>query len=139
MKYLPWALVGLLAIALFWTLMATPDGEMIGKVNLIRVVDESPRAQQLNQMLADRFEELIEQFNLEEEPTDEDVDRANRERQAYSEYLAYRQELEMQLQSEVDSVIRRVAERLNITVVVDDDMVRFGARDLSDEVIKELN
>lgn len=138
MKYLPWALAGLLTIALVWALTAGTGGETIGTVNLLRVVDESPRAQELNQMLADRYNELITQFNLEEEPTEEDVDRANRERQAYAQYLAYRQELETQLQTEVDSVIKKVAERLNISVVLDDDVVRFGGRDISAEVIREL-
>ncbi|NMB01109.1 MAG: hypothetical protein GX971_06245 [Firmicutes bacterium] len=138
MKYLPWALAGLLTIALVWALTAGTGGETIGTVNLLKVVDESPRAQELNQMLADRYNELITQFNLEEEPTEEDVDRANRERQAYAQYLAYRQELETQLQTEVDSVIKKVAERLNISVVLDDDVVRFGGRDISAEVIREL-
>lgn len=139
MKYLPWVLAGLLAVALIWTLVIAPDeGEKIGVVNLLRVGNESPRAQQLNQMLADHFEELIAQFNLDEEPTEDDVDRANRERQAYAEHLAYRQELETQLQSEVDSVIKQVADRLNITVVVDYDVVRFGGIDISDDVIREL-
>lgn len=138
MKYLPWALAGLLAVALIWALMGGPQGETIGTVDLIRVVDESPRAQELNQMLADRYNELIAQFDLDSEPTEEDVDRANRERQAYAQYLAYRQELETQLQSDVDQVIKKVAERLQITVVVDSDIVRYGGRDISSEVIKEL-
>ena len=43
----------------------------------------------------------------EETPEDE---RADRERQAYSAYLAYRQELEAQLQVEVDEAVRAVAQ-----------------------------
>lgn len=139
MKYLPWALVGLLAIALVWGLMTRPEPERIGTVNLMRVVDESPRAQELNQMLSDRYQELLTRFDLESEPSEDDVDRATRERQAYAEYLAYRQELELQLQQEVDAVVKDVAQRQGVTVVLDSDVVRFGGRDLTDEVIRKLD
>lgn len=139
MKYLPWGLAGLLAIALIWALMTAPAGETVGTVNLGRIVDESVRAQQLNQMLSDRYNELITRFDLGSEPGEDDVDRANREREAYSEYLAYRLELESQFQLEVDKVVQEVAERENVTIVLDEDVVRFGGKDLSDEVIKRLN
>lgn len=139
MKYLPWALVGLLALGLVWGLMTRPEPERIGTVNLMRVVDESPRAQELNQMLSDRYQELLTRFDLESEPSEDDVDRATRERQAYAEYLAYRQELELQLQQEVDAVVKDVAQRQGVTVVLDSDVVRFGGRDLTDEVIRKLD
>ena len=41
MKYLPWALAGLLAAALIWALLAGSGGGSVGVVNLVRVVDES--------------------------------------------------------------------------------------------------
>lgn len=139
MKYLPWGLVGLLAIALIWALTMAPAGESVGTVNLGRIVDESARARQLNQMLSDRYDELITRFNLASEPEEDDVDRANRERDAYSEYLSYRLELESQFQLEVDKVIQEVAKREKVTIVLDEDVVRFGGKDLSDEVIRRLN
>ena len=119
--------------------MTGPTGETVGTVNLGRIVDESNRAQTLNQMLSDRYNELITRFNLEAEPTEDDVDRANRERQAYAEYLAYRQELEGQFQLEVDRVVQEVAQSESVTVVFDEDVVRYGGKDLSDEVIKRLD
>ncbi|HHT42211.1 MAG TPA: hypothetical protein GX014_02255 [Firmicutes bacterium] len=139
MKYLPWALVGLLALGLVWTLTSAGGEKQVGVVDLLRVVDESPRAQELNQMLADRYQELLSRFDLEEEPTEEDVDRAARERQAYAEYLAFRQELEMQLQNEVNAVVKEVAEAQGVSVVMDSDVVRYGGKDLTDEVIRKLN
>ena len=139
MKYLPWGLVALLAIALVWSFLTGSTGETVGTVNLGRIVDESNRAQALNQMLSDRYNELISRFNLEAEPTEDDLDRANRERQAYAEYLAYRQELEAQFQVEVDRAVQEVAHAEKVTVVFDWDVVRYGGKDLSDEVIKRLN
>ena len=139
MKYLPWGLVGLLAIALVWSFMVMPTGETVGIVNLGRIVDESARAQQLNQMLSDHFDELITRFDLGSEPDEDDVDRADRERQAYSEHLSYRLELEAQFQAEVDAVVQEVAKSENVTVVLDEDVVRHGGKDLTNEVIRRLN
>lgn len=128
----------MLAVALAWVLMAGPGREAVGVVNLMRVVDESPRAQELNQMLADRYQELLTRFDLEDEPTEEDVDRSARERQAYAEYLAYRQELELQLEGEVNAAVKEVAESRGISVVLDSDVIRYGGTDLTDEVIRKL-
>ncbi|HKM43531.1 MAG TPA: OmpH family outer membrane protein [Limnochordia bacterium] len=141
MKYLPWGLAGLLAIALIWAMMASPGGEQIGTVNLGRIVEESVRAQQLNQMLSDRYNELVTRFDLESElePEEDDVDRANRERTAYAEYLSYRLELETQFQREVDGIINEVAKGESVTLVLDEDVVRFGGMDLTDKVIKRLD
>jgi outer membrane protein len=137
-KYLPWALAGLLAAALIWALLAGSGGGSVGVVNLVRVVDESPRAQELNELLAQRYQELLTRFDLEEAPSEEDVDRAARERQAYGEYLAYRQELELQLEKEVNAAVREVAEDKGISVVLDSDVIRYGGIDLTDEVIRKL-
>ena len=139
MKYLPWGLAGLLAVALIWALTMSPGGEEIGTVNLARIVEESARAQELNQMLSDRYNELITRFDLGAEPDEEDLDRSERERAAYAEYLSYRLELETQFQREVDEVIAKVAKDKNVALVLDEDVVRFGGQDLTNDVIKGLN
>ncbi|NLL49391.1 MAG: hypothetical protein GX249_12535 [Firmicutes bacterium] len=139
MKYLPWGLAGLLAVALIWALTMSPGGEEIGTVNLARIVEESARAQELNQMLSDRHNELITRFDLGSEPDEEDLDRSERERAAYAEYLSYRLELETQFQRVVDEVIAKVAKDKNVALVLDEDVVRFGGQDLTNDVIKGLN
>ena len=139
MKYLPWGLAGLLAVALIWALTMSPGGEEIGTVNLARIVEESARAQELNQMLSDRYNELITRFDLGSEPDEEDLDRSERERAAYAEYLSYRLELETQFQRVVDEVIAKVAKDKNVALVLDEDVVRFGGQDLTNDVIKGLN
>lgn len=139
MKYLPWILVVILGALAVWGFMAQPmGGSVVGTVNLNRVVDESPRANDLNQLLSTRYNELIAEFNLSEEPTEEDQGRADRERLAYSKYLAYRQELEQKFQVEVDEAVQEVAKSEKVSVVVDFDVVRYGGKDLTDEVIKRL-
>jgi len=129
---------GVLAAALIWALFAGLGGGVVGVVDLLRVVDESPRAQELNEKLAARYQELLTRFDLEEEPTEDDVGRAQREREAYAEYLAYRQELELQLEKEVNAAVKEVAESRKISVVFDSDVIRYGGTDLTDEVISKL-
>lgn len=139
MKYLPWVLVVLLAAVAVWGFTMQPlGGAVVGTVNLTQIVDESPRANELNQLLSKRYNELITEFNLAEEPTEEDQGRADRERLAYSKYLAYRQELEEKFQAEVDEAVQEVAKKEKVAVVVDEDIVRFGGKDLTEEVIKRL-
>ncbi len=139
MKYLPWVLVIVLAAAALWGFLGRSPGERVGIVDLARIVDESPRAQELNQMLSDRYDQLIAEFELDTEGEAGDPERANRERQAYTQYLAYRQELEIMFQEEVEQAVREVAQAQDITVVIDGDVIRFGGVDLSDEVIKRLD
>jgi Skp family chaperone for outer membrane proteins len=137
-KYLPWIGMVLLAAALAWVLVETPREAQIGVIDLVKIIDESPRAQELNRMLMERYNELVAELNEsvgEETPEDE---RADRERQAYSAYLAYRQELEAQLQVEVDEAVRAVAQDQGIPLVVDSDVVRYGGKDISGEVIARL-
>lgn len=138
MKYLPWGLVFLLGIALAWSWLVPARGSALGTVDIIRVVEESPRAQELNQMLTEHYHELISQFNLESEEEEEEQQRNEREREAYALYLAYRQELELRFQEEVDRAVKEVARRKKLKTVVDHDVVRYGGLDLTEEVIKQL-
>ncbi len=137
-KYLPWIAVILLGAALAWLLWGPASEPQVGVIDLIRIVDESPRAQELNRMLMERYNELVEELTaaVDEETPEEEL--ANQERQAYAEYLAYRQELEAQLQAEVDQAVRQVAKDKGIALVVDSDVVRFGGVDISSEVIARL-
>ncbi|HHY09229.1 MAG TPA: hypothetical protein GX528_01540 [Firmicutes bacterium] len=139
MKYLPWGLVVVLAGVLAWSLLAAPLAGAIGTVNMARVVDESARAGELNDLLSERYNELIAEFNLEEEAEEDDAsDRGERERRAYAQYLAFRQELEVKFQEEVDRSVQKVAQNRKLKVVIDNDVVRYGGEDLTDEVIKQL-
>jgi len=128
----------LLAAALAWVVWGAPSASKIGVIDLVRIVDESPRAQELNRMLTEKYNELVARLNetVGEETTDQE--RADRERQAYSEYLAYRQELEAQLQAEVDQAVRAAAHEKGIVLVIDSDVVRFGGEDISADVIGRL-
>src|SRR5690554_3762609 len=61
-KYLPWIAVILLGAALAWLLWGPASEPQVGVIDLIRIVDESPRAQELNRMLMERYNELVEEL-----------------------------------------------------------------------------
>lgn len=137
-KYGSWVLVAVLSLLLIWSFWAAPTSQSMGTIDLNRIVEESPRAHQLNQLLSERFEELILEFNLDVDEEDDEPDRPERERQAYSTYLAYRQELEIRFEQDVTEAVREVAKEQKVTLVLDEDVVRYGGVDLSSEVIKKL-
>ena len=62
-KYLPWIGMVLLAAALAWVLVETPREAQIGVIDLVKIIDESPRAQELNRMLMERYNELVAELN----------------------------------------------------------------------------
>lgn len=140
MKYLPWILGALLIMGLAAVLLTNPLQPRVGTIDIGRVIDESPRARELNQQLTDRYNELIDDIQADEEHSEglAEEEQAEREREAYSEYLRFRQELEEQFEREVQNAVRDVAQAKRLTVVIDEDVVRFGGVDISDEIIQRL-
>lgn len=138
MRYIPWLLVALCAIALIWFLAnQTIPVHQVGLIDIGRILTESPQAQRLNQQLSEKYEQLVAQLQAEDEELDE-VAKAERERTIYAEYLRFRQELENQFQAALNKAIAEVAEAENLQLVLDEDLVRYGGRDISNEVIKRL-
>lgn len=137
MKYLPWALATLGAIIILALLInPTIAPRNIGIVDMGRILNESPQAQQLNEKFSEKYEQLIAQLQIEAD--DIDTERADYERAIYSEYLRFRQELDAQFQVALNEAIAAVAEAENLELVFDEDLVRYGGTDISNLIIKNL-
>lgn len=169
MKYVPWfltALFALLAVAVM--IMGFNPSEQIGIVDIERVLEQSPKAADLNNQFVEKYNDLVEQLshlaeestaqtdnepqtlennidnsspNVEEqqflvEPTD--PQRVEKERQLYAEYLQFRQDLENDFQADLDKAIAGAAKAENVQLVFDEDLVRFGGKDITSAVIKRL-
>ncbi len=137
MKYLPWLVTALLGLLIVGLLMWSPQGSIIGVINMGQIIEGSPKARELNLELSQRYNLLLDEIRTGEEGLDEAA-QADRERQVYAEYLRFRQELEEQFQIELDRAIASVANELNINMVVDEDVVRFGGKDITREIIAKL-
>lgn len=139
MKYISWLLAALLLSIILSFSMRSPQPTLeIGLVNMGKIIDESPRAKQMTEQLTQRYNELLAEVQVKREEMDEEA-QAELERSAYAAYLKFRQELETQFQIALDEAIANVAEAKNIKIVVDEELVRYGGKDLSSEVIRRLN
>ncbi|NLM25006.1 MAG: hypothetical protein GX208_02675 [Firmicutes bacterium] len=109
----------------------------IGLVNMGKIVDESPKAHELNQQLSEMYQLLLAEIQEQRERlSDEEL--AEVEKAAYAQYLEYREQLESQFQQALDQAIADAAEADNIHIVLDKELVRYGGKDLTNKVIKRL-
>ncbi|NMB39237.1 MAG: OmpH family outer membrane protein [Firmicutes bacterium] len=137
MKYVPWVLAALciLLVVGFWTdSLKTPS--RIGLIDMGRILNESSHAIRLNEQLREKYEQLVAQLQNESDMDEEN--RAEYERAIYAEYLRFRQELEDQFQAALDQAISEIASAKNLQLVLDVDLVRYGGKDVSSEVIEQL-
>jgi outer membrane protein len=141
MKYLPWLLTALLAGALIWVLSTQAvTVNNVGLIDMGKILSESQYAQRLNDQLSEKYDQLVAQLQASAESEDIDEEKkAEQDRALYAEYLRFRQELETQFQAALDRAIAEAAGDANLQLVLDVDLVRFGGRDISDQIIKRLD
>ena len=109
----------------------------IGLVNMGKIVDESPKAHELNQQLSEMYQLLLAEIQEQRERLSEE-ELAEVEKAAYAQYLEYREQLESQFQQALDQAIADAAEADNIHFLLDKELVRYGGKDLTNKVIKRL-
>ena len=141
MKYLPWLLTALLAGALIWVLSTQAvTVNDVGLIDMGKILSEGQYAQRLNDQLSEKCDQLVAQLQASAESEDIDEEKkAEQDRALYAEYLRFRQELETQFQAALDRAIAEAAGDANLQLVPDVDLVRFGGRDISDQIIKRLD
>lgn len=141
MKYIPWLLAACLALALIWALSAlTVNVNHVGLIDMGKILSESKYAQRLNEQLTDKYDQLVAQLQASAESEDlSDDEKAEQDRAIYAEYLRFRQELESQFQAALDRAIAEAAGEAGLQLVLDVDLVRYGGKDISDEIIKRLD
>src|SRR5690606_18912208 len=131
----------LLAGALIWVLSTQAvTVNNVGLIDMGKILSESQYAQRLNDQLSEKYDQLVAQLqaSAESEEIDEEK-KAEQDRALYAEYLRFRQELETQFQAALDRAIAEAAGDANLQLVLDVDLVRFGGRDISDQIIKRLD
>ncbi|HHT36022.1 MAG TPA: hypothetical protein GX019_02465 [Firmicutes bacterium] len=138
-RYIPWLLAALCALALIWVLYGQNASlEQIGLIDMGKILSESEYAQRLNEQLAEKYDQLITQLQSSDTEGIDEETRADQERAVYAEYLRFRQELETEFQAALAKAISEAAEEADLQLVLDVDLVRYGGKDISSEVIKRL-
>jgi len=141
MSRTPWWVVAgaIILVALIagtaWSLRE--QGNDVGVIDLGRVVARSPLAQRYEKQLAEKYEELQAQLEKEKTNLDEESRKA-REKELMAEYLRLKQELEGKLEKQIDEALETIAKQKNLGIVVYKESVRYGGKDVTDEVVKAL-
>ncbi|MFW5985831.1 MAG: hypothetical protein ACOCQH_00575 [Halanaerobiales bacterium] len=110
--------------------------EKVGILDMERVLEESQRAQKLQQELHDIGNRLESEYQQQEEELSNGEEELER---IYQEYQNNKQRLEGDLNSEIKEVIAGIADNENLGTVIFKDSVYYGGVDITDEVISGLD
>ena len=108
----------------------------IGVIDMQKLLDESSRAEELQENLEAKSQELQQKYeNLEEENTDLE----ERKNQIQMEYEQNKQEIERQLNNEIDQVINELNQNDQYSVILYKNKVYYGGEDITDKVVEILD
>ena len=107
------------------------DEFRIGIVDMEYLLIESNRAEQLNDELIQKGEELRVQY--EETDNEEELE------SIYQQYLLHKEELESRLNGEINEALRTIKEENNIDIILSANSVSHGGFDITDDVIELLD
>lgn len=110
----------------------------IAILDMERVLNESKRAQELKDKLAEVSENLEKNYNIKEkelngERKEEELDNI------YMEFLDNKQKYEEQLNQEVESILADISESKNLEIVLYKKYVKYGGEDITTVVIEKLD
>lgn len=111
--------------------------EKIGVLHMERLVARSAMAQSFQQQLDERGLEIQQEYAIFSESLD-DASRAQKQQEAYLEFLQYKEDLEQELNAIIQEKVAAICQELDLRIVLDKEGIQFGGIDITDEVIKAL-
>ena len=103
----------------------------VGVMSMDGVLDESERANQLQQ-------ELIKISN-KLDTNNQDETKNISEEEAYQQFTAKKTELENQLNGEINKILDQISVEKNLDIILYKNKSYYGGIDITDEVIKRLD
>lgn len=117
----------------------TPNEEKkIGKIDLNRVIQESPKAQQYQQQLDERGAEIQDKYKAISDEELSDEEKLEMQKEAAQEFVQAKKELEDQLNAEIEKAIKQISDEKNLSIVLVKQTVQYGGIDVTQEVINLL-
>lgn len=117
---------------------STSRPEKIGLLDMETVLQNSERAQYLQNELLDIGNELEIQYQKKEEELSGEEDNQELDR-IYQEYMDNKQRLETSLNNELNEIITEVSEEEELGIVLYNETVYFGGTDITEKVINRLD
>ncbi|MCK4260063.1 MAG: OmpH family outer membrane protein [Halanaerobiales bacterium] len=115
-------------------------GEKIGVIDISRVIKESPKAQEYQNLFEERGAEIQEKYNLTEDEVKNlsEEEKAEKQKAALQEFLDAKQELEDKLNDEISKAVEEVTKEKKLDIVFHNQSVKVGGIDITQEVINKL-
>lgn len=131
--------LGIMILATLIFAGCTPEEEKkIGKIDLNRVIQESPKAQQYQQQLDERGAEIQNKYKAISDENLSDEEKLEMQKEAAQEFVQAKKELEDQLNAEIEKAIKEVSDEKNLSIVLIKQTVQHGGVDITQEVINLL-
>lgn len=112
--------------------------DKVGILDMDRVLQESERAQKMQQELLDIGNRLESEYQEKKEELSEDDGEEELDR-IYQEYQTNKQRLESGLNKEITDIIGEIAASKKLGVVIFKNSVYYGGVDITEEVITNLD
>ena len=120
-----------LALSMVLASCTTEQEIKIGVMSMDGVLDESKRANQLQQ-------ELIEVSNKLDTNNQEENKNISEE-EAYQQFTAKKTELEDQLNEEINKILDQISIEKNLDIILYKNKSYYGGIDITDEVVERLD
>nr|WP_282706928.1 OmpH family outer membrane protein [Natroniella acetigena] len=102
-----------------------------------RVWTESEQAANYQEKLNNKIEAIQEEYNQEAEGLGEE-EQFKKHQQAYEEINRLQEDLRNQFVAEIEQVVKEIAEEKELDMILDQQDVRYGGIDITDQVIEKL-
>ncbi|WP_408955174.1 OmpH family outer membrane protein [Natroniella sp. ANB-PHB2] len=109
----------------------------VGVMNQDRVWNESKQAANYQKQLNNKIEAIQEEYNQIAEGLEEE-EQLEQHQQAYEEINQLQDDLRGQFVAEIEEAVKEIAEEEGLDMILDQQDVRYGGIDITDQVIEKL-
>lgn len=110
---------------------------MVGVLDVNKVMSDSPKVKQFQDQLNTRGKELSDQLE-KDKPNISAEEYQKRQEAAYAEFLKTKQDLEGQIDSTIKQALEQVAQEKKMGVVLYKNGVAQGGTDITEDVLKKM-
>ena len=119
------------------TALAAEENDLVGFVNVQFVLQNYPSVKDILQQISDEKAHLQSQYN-EQAQNLSDVEKKDLNNNLNKEFAEFEKSKMSPVQANIQKAIAKAAKKNGITSVVNSNSMLFGGKDLTEEVVKEL-
>lgn len=133
------AALTVMALAVMIFAGCTPKAPRLGTIDMYRIIQESPKAQEYQKQLDARGTEIQEKYKkISDDSRLSAEERQKQQDAAREEFVAAKAELEDQLNAEIEEAVKAIAKEKKMDLVFFKQSVSYGGEEITQEVIDRL-